>query len=69
MGRYRLEPKRMKMVHPFIGKDANMVLICSKGCRHELKVEKPIIVYESINKYTRKFMIFTGTENEVINGQ
>lgn len=55
MGRYRLEPKRMKMVHPFIGKDANMVLICAvKGAGHELKVEKPIIVYESINKYTQE---------------
>ena len=45
----------MKMVHPFIGKDANMVLICAvKGAGYELKVEKPIIVYESINKYTQE---------------
>ena len=44
--KYKLEPKRMKLVHPFVDKDANMVLIeAVKGGRSMIKVEKPLIVY------------------------
>lgn len=51
--KYRLEPKRIKMVHPFIDKDANMVLIeAVKGGNSFLKMEKPLIVYKEPNKYT-----------------
>jgi len=39
---YKLEPKRMKMVHPFADKEPNMVLIeCTKGGRSMIKVEAP----------------------------
>lgn len=51
--KYRLEPKRIKMVHPFVDKDANMVLIeAVKGGNSFLKMEKPLIVYKEPNKYT-----------------
>ena len=51
--KYHLEPKRMKMVHPFIDKEANMVLIeAIKGGNSFLKMEKPLIVYKEPNKYT-----------------
>ena len=51
----RLEPKRIKFVHPYIDREANMVLIeAVKGGRPECRVEKPIIVYESKGVYTRE---------------
>lgn len=53
MKEYKLEPKRIKMVHPFIDKDANMVLIeATKGGNPFLKVEKPLVVYKEVGKYT-----------------
>lgn len=53
MTKYKLEPKRMKLVHPFIDKDANMVLIeAVRGGRSMIKVEKPLIVYEAPGVYT-----------------
>lgn len=50
---YKLEPKRMKMVHPYVNKDANMVLIeAVRGGRSMLKMEAPIIVYKEPSVYT-----------------
>ena len=51
--RYKLEPKRMQMVYPYIDKEPNMVLI--EGCRGgkpRMTVEKPLIVYKEQGKYT-----------------
>jgi len=53
MTRYKLEPKRMKLVYPYIDKEPNMVLI--EGCRGgrpRMTVEKPLIVYKEPNVYT-----------------
>ena len=51
--KYRLEPKRMQLVHPFIDKEPNMVLIeASKGGNSRIKVEKPLIVYKEPGVYT-----------------
>lgn len=53
MSRYRLEPKRMKLVYPFVDKEPNMVLIEGlKGGRPRVTVEKPLIVYEKPRVYT-----------------
>lgn len=50
---YKLEPKRMKMVHPFIDKEPNMVLIeAVKGGNSRITVEAPLIVYKEQNVYT-----------------
>ena len=55
MSRYRLEPKRMKLVYPFVDKEPNMVLIEGlKGGRPRVTVEKPLIVYEKPGVYTSK---------------
>ena len=52
---YRLEPKRMKLVHPFADKDANMVLIeAVRGGRSMMKVEAPVIVYQKQGVYTQE---------------
>lgn len=50
---YKLEPKRMKLVHPYPGKEPNMVLLeCVKGGRSSLTVEAPLIVYREPGIYT-----------------
>ncbi len=51
--KYKLEPKRIQFVHPFVDKEANMVLIeAVKGGKSMVKLEKPIIVYDEPGKYT-----------------
>ena len=53
MKQYKMEPKRMCMVHPFKEKEANMVLIeAVKGGGSWLKIEAPIIVYKEPGVYT-----------------
>ena len=52
---YKLEPKRMKLVHPFADKEANMVLIeAVRGGKSMMKVEAPIIVYKEPGVYTQE---------------
>ena len=49
---YKLEPKRMKMVHPFADRDANMVLIeAVRGGGVFLKMEAPVIVFKEPGVY------------------
>ncbi|MGN0130826.1 MAG: tRNA1(Val) (adenine(37)-N6)-methyltransferase [Lachnospiraceae bacterium] len=53
MTKYRLEPKRMKLVHPFVDKEPNMVLIeAKKGGNSRITVESPLIVYREPGIYT-----------------
>ena len=53
MVKYRLEPKRMQMVHPYIDREPNMVLIEGlKGGRPRITVERPVIVYKEPGVYT-----------------
>lgn len=53
MVKYRLEPKRMKLVYPYVDKEPNMVLLEGlKGGRSRITVEKPLIVYKEPGKYT-----------------
>lgn len=43
--RYCLEPKRMRMVHPYVDKEPNLVLIqANRGGKPRLSVEKPLII-------------------------
>ena len=50
---HKLEPKRMKFVHPYIDREANMVLIeAVRGGKPMVKLEKPIIVYKEPGVYT-----------------
>lgn len=52
---YKLEPKRMKFVHPYIDKEPNMVLIeCIKGAGSMIKIEAPLIVYKAPKVYTEE---------------
>ncbi len=50
---YRLEPKRMKLVHPFADRDANMVLIeAVRGGRPLMQIEAPVIVFREPGVYS-----------------
>lgn len=52
---YGLEPKRMKLVHSFADREANMVLIeAVKGGGVMMKVEAPIIVFEEPGVYSEE---------------
>ena len=49
---YKLEPKRMQLVYPFVDKEPNMVLIeANRGGKPRLTVEKPLIVYKEPGVY------------------
>ena len=51
--KYRLEPKRIKLVYPFIDKEPNMILIEElKDGNSRVTVEKPLIVYKEQGIYT-----------------
>ena len=52
MVKYRLEPKRMQLVYPYVDKEPNMVLIEGvRGGRSRMTVEKPLIVYKEPGVY------------------
>jgi tRNA1Val (adenine37-N6)-methyltransferase len=52
---YKLEPKRMKFVHPYIDKEANMVLIeAVYGAKSMVKLEPPIIVFQEEGVYSEE---------------
>ena len=49
---YKLEPKRMQLVYPFVNKEPNMVLIeANRGGKPRMTVEKPLIVYREPGVY------------------
>ncbi|MFP3155649.1 tRNA1(Val) (adenine(37)-N6)-methyltransferase [Lachnospiraceae bacterium ZAX-1] len=53
MNQFGIEPKRMKLVHPFADKEPNMVLIEGlRGGKPRITVEKPLIVYKEPGIYT-----------------
>lgn len=53
--KYRLEPKRMKLVYPYVDKEPNMVLIeALKGGKSRITIEKPLIVYQKEQVYTKE---------------
>lgn len=55
MVEYKIEPKRMRLVHPYIDKEPNMVLIEGlRGGKSRITVEAPLIVYKEPGVYTEK---------------
>lgn len=52
-----LEPKRMRMVHPYIDKEPNMVLIEGvRGGNSRITVERPLIVYKEQGVYSDELL-------------
>lgn len=61
LGKYKLEPKRMRFVYPYIDKEPNMVLIeCLKGGKARLLIEPPLIVYKETGVYTEEIIEIYG---------
>ena len=55
MVQYRIEPKRMRLVHPYVDREPNMVLLEGlRGGRPRMTVEKPLIVFREPGKYTEE---------------
>ena len=55
MMQYKLEPKRMRLVYPYVDREPNMVLIEGLlGGNSRITVEKPLIVYEKPGVYTQE---------------
>lgn len=53
MNQYKLEPKRMRLVYPFVDEEPNMVLIEGvRGGKRRITIEKPLIVYKEKGVYT-----------------
>ncbi len=54
---YKIEPKRMRLVHPFIDHEPNMVLVEGvRGGKPRMTVDSPLIIYESQGVYTKELM-------------
>lgn len=52
-----IEPKRMRMVHPFIDKEPNMVLIeGARGGNSRMTVEPPLVVYKEVGVYNDELL-------------
>lgn len=52
---HKLEPKRMRLVYPYVDREPNMVLLEGvRGGNARVEVEKPLIVYERENVYTEE---------------
>lgn len=61
MTAYGIEPKRMKLVYPYVDREPNMVLIEGlRGGKKRLTVEKPLIVYQEEGKYTDEIVDIYG---------
>jgi tRNA1(Val) A37 N6-methylase TrmN6 len=62
MRQYRLEPKRIRFVHPRIGEEANMVLVeAIKDGRPEVRLLPPVIAFKNESEYGDELMqIFYG---------
>lgn len=55
MKQYRIEPKRMRLIHPYVDKEPTMVLVEGlKGGRERITIEPPLIIYESPGIYTQE---------------
>ena len=53
----RLEPKRIRMIHPYQDKKPSMVLIeARKGGSSGLEVLPPLVVYEKPGVYTQEVL-------------
>lgn len=64
---YHIEPKRMRLVYPFVDKEPNMVLIEGlRGGKSRLTVENHSLYTKSRGYICRRFMIFTDIRKECV---
>lgn len=59
--KYKLEPKRIRIVYPKKEKEANLVLIkATKNAKPFLKIERPLYVYKENGEYTDEILRIYG---------
>ena len=64
MSRHRIEPKRMRLVHPYIDREPNMVLLEGvKDASPRMTVEPPLVVYNKDGTYTEELLELYGLES------
>lgn len=52
LSEYKMEPKRMQLVYPYVNREPNMVLLeAVRGGKPRMTVEKPLIVYQEDGTY------------------
>jgi tRNA1(Val) A37 N6-methylase TrmN6 len=68
MRSYKLEPKRIRFVHPRAGEEANMVLIeALKNGKPELRTLPPLLIYKNKTEYCDELMeLYYGRPSEFI---
>lgn len=55
MASYGMEPKRLRMVYPYVDQEPNMLLIeAARGGKSGMVVEKPLIINEAPGVYTKE---------------
>lgn len=63
---YHIEPKRMQLVHPYVNKEPNMVLIEGlRGGRPRMKVEAPLVIYKENGEYTKEILEVYGIDKKI----
>ena len=67
MRQYRLEPKRIRFVHPRAGMEANMVLVeASLGGKPEARILPPLIVHDQNGNYCDELLaVYYGTADRL----
>ena len=61
MNRHGIEPKRMRLVYPYVDKEPNMGQVEGmRGARPRMTVEPPLVVYEKDGSYTRELLRMYG---------
>lgn len=67
MRKYRIEPKRIRFIHPEVNKAPNLVLVEGmKDGGEELKFLPPLYVYNEDGTYTEEIDIIYGRNKEII---
>lgn len=57
MVQYKIEPKRMRLVHPYVDKEPNMVLIEGmRGANSRMRIEPPLVVYKEQGVYSEELL-------------
>lgn len=55
--KYKIEPKKIKLIYPKINKEANLVLIKAvKNANKFLKIERPLVVYNENGEYSNDIL-------------
>lgn len=65
MRKYKLEPKKMRLVYPRQGKNPNMILVKGvKGGNPEMNIDPPLYVYKDEENYTDEIYEIYGMERK-----